>query len=111
MRIPFISRLSVMKVNPKGETPFDQRHNVRRKTFISFHLSEDFLLLQSSCRSPFPGDSPTRPKVGELERSCHVCTVCGFGVEFDHRQGVGFDFNVCKLRHSAHSTTEKSVLG
>jgi len=40
------------------------------------HLSEDFLLLQSSCRSPFLGDSPTMPKVSELERSRHVRTVC-----------------------------------
>jgi hypothetical protein len=24
-----------MKVNPKAEAPFDQKHNVRRKTFLS----------------------------------------------------------------------------
>ena len=35
MRIPFISRLSVMKANPKTEAPFDQEHNVRPKIFIS----------------------------------------------------------------------------
>src|SRR5690348_8082065 len=27
MRIPFISRLSVMKANPRTEVPFDQEHN------------------------------------------------------------------------------------
>jgi hypothetical protein len=34
MRMPFISRLSVMKTNPEAESSLDQEHNVRRKTFI-----------------------------------------------------------------------------
>jgi DNA-binding HxlR family transcriptional regulator len=54
MRIPFISRLSVMKVNPKGETPLDQKHNVRRKTFISLPFVGGLSAFAVILPQPFP---------------------------------------------------------
>jgi hypothetical protein len=64
MRLPFKSRLSAMKTNPKAKAPSDSEHNVRRKTFIC--LSEGFLLLQSSWRSPLKGERIGEPRFAAL---------------------------------------------
>jgi hypothetical protein len=75
------------------------------------HLSEDFLLLQSSCRSPFLGHSPTMPKVSELERSRHVRTVCASvsssttGKESDSTSMWGNDTKVSELSGSRETQT------
>jgi len=43
-----------MKVNPKGETPFDQKHNVRRKTFISLPFVGGLPAFAVILPQPFP---------------------------------------------------------
>ena len=56
--MPPISRSSVIKAHPKTEAPFGQIHNVPGARPLSrCHLPEDFLLLQSSYRTLFLGDS------------------------------------------------------
>jgi hypothetical protein len=54
MRMPFISRLSVMKANPKTEARFAQEHNVQRKTFISLPFTGGISAFAVILPQPFP---------------------------------------------------------
>jgi hypothetical protein len=43
-----------MKVNPKGEAPFDQKHSVRRKTFIWLPFTGGLSSFAVILPQPFP---------------------------------------------------------